>query len=166
MYIQLFCIFAKPFKHKMKLEDEIKQTKPFKNEIQKLVLNISVTSSWLNTILTEMLKPYEISAPQYNVLRILKDKYPDSYCNQEITARMIDKNSNATRIVDKLIVKGLVKRSENPGDRRAVEIVTTEKGLALLEQIDLLALNNNHQLNKFDLSKAKQMNDWLNELRG
>jgi DNA-binding MarR family transcriptional regulator len=150
----------------MKLEDEIKQTKPFKNEIQKLVLNISVTSSWLNTILTEMLKPYEISAPQYNVLRILKDKYPDSYCNQEITARMIDKNSNATRIVDKLIVKGLVKRSENPGDRRAVEIVTTEKGLALLEQIDLLALNNNHQLNKFDLSKAKQMNDWLNELRG
>jgi DNA-binding MarR family transcriptional regulator len=150
----------------MKLEDEIKQTKPFKNEIQKLVLNISVTSSWLNTILTEMLKPYEISAPQYNVLRILKGKYPDSYCNQEITARMIDKNSNATRIVDKLIVKGLVKRSENPGDRRAVEIVTTEKGLALLEQIDLLALNNNHQLNKFDLSKAKQMNDWLNELRG
>jgi DNA-binding MarR family transcriptional regulator len=150
----------------MKLEDEIKQTKPFKNEIQKLVLNISVTSSWLNTILTEMLKPYEISAPQYNVLRILKGKYPDSYCNQEITARMIDKNSNATRIVDKLIVKGLVKRSENPGDRRAVEIVITEKGLALLEQIDLLALNNNHQLNKFDLSKAKQMNDWLNELRG
>ena len=79
---------------------------------------------------------------------------------------MIDKNSNATRIVDKLIVKGLVKRSENPGDRRAVKIVITEKGLALLEQIDLLALNNNHQLNKFDLSKAKQMNDWLNELRG
>ena len=150
----------------MKLEDEIKQPKPFKNEIQKLVLNISVTSSWLNTILTEMLKPYEISAPQHNVLRILKGKYPDSYCNQEITARMIDKNSNATRIVDKLIVKGLVKRSENPGDRRAVEIVITEKGLALLEQIDLLALNNNHQLNKFDLSKAKQMNDWLNELRG
>ena len=79
----------------MKLEDEIKQTKPFKNELQKLILNISVTSSWLNTMFAEKLKPYDLSPPQYNVLRILKGKYPDCYCNQEITQRMIDKSSNA-----------------------------------------------------------------------
>jgi DNA-binding MarR family transcriptional regulator len=149
----------------MKLEDEIKQTKPFKSELQKLILNINFTSSWLNGLLSEMLKPYEITAHQFNVLRILKGRHPKSYCNQEITARMIDKNSNATRIVDKLIAKGLVKRSENPTDRRAVEIVISEKGLNLLQAIEASNFGHNDNLNKFDESKAKMMNAWLDELR-
>lgn len=150
----------------MKLEDEIKQTKPFKSEIQKLVLNISFTGSWLNSLSAEMLKPFDVSAPQYNVLRILRGKYPESYCNQEITGRMIDKNSNATRIVDKLIVKGLAKRSENPSDRRAVEIVITEKGIDLLKQIDINGFGNYLDLLKINEENAKQMNDWLDEMRG
>lgn len=150
----------------MKLEEELKQTKPFKSELQKLILNINFTSSWLNGIASEKLKPFDISAPQYNVLRILKGKYPESYCNQEITARMIDKNSNATRIVDKLIHKGLVKRSENPSDRRAVEIVITEQGLELLNQIDLSGFNANEFIIKLEESKAKLMNEWLDDLRG
>jgi DNA-binding MarR family transcriptional regulator len=113
-----------------------------------------------------MLKPFEITAPQYNVLRILKGRYPKSYCNQEITCRMLDKNSNATRIVDKLIIKGLVKRSENPSDRRAVEIIITEKGLDLLSKIDQTGFGGNDHRFKLEESKAKQMNDWLDELRG
>jgi DNA-binding MarR family transcriptional regulator len=154
-----------PIFEKMKLEEELKQTKPFKNEIQKLILNINFTSSWLNGIAAEKLKPFDISAPQYNVLRILKGRYPESYCNQEITARMIDKNSNATRIVDKLIAKSLVKRSENPSDRRAVEIFITDKGLALLEEINLSAFGSSDNFIQLDEIKAKQMNDWLDELR-
>lgn len=150
----------------MKLEEAIKQTKPFKSEIQKLIVNISFTSSWLNSIAAEMLKPYEISAAQYNVLRILKGKYPESYCNQEITARMIDKSSNATRIVDKLIVKGLAKRSENQSDRRAVEIVITEKGLILLENIEMNGFGEYIKIMKTDEKRAEQMNNWLDEMRG
>jgi len=152
--------------HSMKLEEEIKQTKPFKSEIQKLILNITFTSSWLNSLSTEMLKPFDISAPQYNVLRILKGKFPNSYCNQEITARMLDKNSNATRIVDKLVRKNLAQRSENPSDRRAVEIVITEKGLKLLDEIDLVGFNNYLDLVKIDENNARIMNDWLDSLRG
>ncbi len=150
----------------MKLEDEIKQTKPFNSEMQKLVLNISVTSSWLNSIIAEKLKPYDISPPQYNVLRILKGKYPECYCNQEITQRMIDKSSNATRIVDKLVDKRLVNRVEDRNDRRSVNIKITNKGIKLLEEIDKVPFSNNTKMKDFNEEKAKIMNEWLDELRG
>lgn len=149
----------------MKLEDELKQTKPFKNEMQKLVLNISVTSSWLNSIFVEKLKPFDISPPQYNVLRILKGKFPECYCNQEITQRMIDKSSNATRIVDKLVDKKLVSRTEDKSDRRLVNILITDKGIKLLNEIDKTPFSNNTKLKNFNEEKAKLMNEWLDELR-
>ena len=149
----------------MKLEDELKQTKPFKNEMQKLVLNISVTSSWLKSIFVEKLKPFDISPPQYNVLRILKGKFPECYCNQEITQRMIDKSSNATRIVDKLVDKKLVSRTEDKSDRRLVNILITDKGIKLLNEIDKTPFSNNTKLKNFNEEKAKLMNEWLDELR-
>ncbi len=149
----------------MKLEDELKQTKPFKNEMQKLVLNISVTSSWLNSIFVEKLKPFDISPPQYNVLRILKGKFPECYCNQEITQRMIDKSSNATRIVDKLVDKKLVSRTEDKSDSRLVNILITDKGIKLLNEIDKTPFSNNAKLKNFNEEKAKLMNEWLDELR-
>lgn len=149
----------------MKLEDEIKQTKPFKSEIQKLILNISVTSSWFNSIFAEKLKPYEISPPQYNVLRILKGKYPESYCNQDITQRMIDKSSNASRIVDKLVDKKLASRTEDKNDRRSVNIKITDKGLKLLETIEKAPTFNFSKIKEFNEEKARLMNEWLDELR-
>lgn len=150
----------------MKLEDELKQTKPFKSEMQKLVLNISVTSSWLNTIFSEKLKPYDLSPPQYNVLRILRGKHPDGYCNQEITQRMIDKSSNATRIVDKLVEKKMVTRSEDKSDRRLVNIKITDKGIKLLSEIDKTPYSDKTKMKEFNEEKAKLMNEWLDELRG
>ena len=149
----------------MKLEDEIKQTKPFKNELQKLILNISVTSSWLNTMFAEKLKPYDLSPPQYNVLRILKGKYPDCYCNQEITQRMIDKSSNATRIVDKLVEKKLVSKIIDSADRRLVNIKITDKGMALLVDIEKTPFKERIKMKNFNDQKAKLMNEWLDELR-
>lgn len=149
----------------MKLEEELKQNKPFKSEIQKLVLNISFTSSWLNSILAEKLKPYDITPSQYNVLRILKGKHPESYCNQEITQRMIDKSSNATRIVDKLVTKKLASRTEDKSDRRLVNIKITDKGIKLLADINKTSFTNNTKLKDFNEEKAKLMNEWLDELR-
>lgn len=150
----------------MKLENEIKQTKPFRSEIQKLMLNISFTSSWLNSQFTSLLKPYGISPPQYNVLRILKGKYPDSYCNQDITQRMIDKSSNATRIVDKLIEKKLASRNENNSDRRLVNIMITKNGLELLKVIEKNTQEQQFTFYGMNEEKAKLMNEWLDELRG
>jgi DNA-binding MarR family transcriptional regulator len=150
----------------MKLEDEIKQVKPFKSEMQKLVLNISVTSSWLNSVFSEKLKPFDLSPPQYNVLRILKGKHPDCYCNQEIAQRMIDKSSNATRIVDKLVEKKMVSRSEDKSDRRLVNIKITEKGIRILKEIDKTPFSDKTKMKDFNEAKAKLMNEWLDELRG
>ena len=149
----------------MKLEDEIKQTKPFKSEFQKLILNISVTSSWLNAVFAERLKPLGISPHQYNVLRILKGKHPAGYCNQEITGRMIDKSSNATRIVDKLVEKKLVIRNEHEADRRLVDIRITDKGINLLKEIEKRPVGDK-KMKVFNEEKARLMNEWLDEMRG
>jgi DNA-binding MarR family transcriptional regulator len=150
----------------MKLEDELSQTKPFKSEFQKLILNIAVTSSWLNSVFSERLKPFDITPHQYNVLRILKGKHPESYCNQEITRRMIDKSSNSTRIVDKLVEKMLAVRAENTCDRRQVDIKITDTGLYLLNEIDEAPFPESMTLMAFNEEKAKLMNEWLDEIRG
>jgi DNA-binding MarR family transcriptional regulator len=150
----------------MRFEDEIKQTKPFKSEVQKLILNIAFTNSWFNNILIEKLKAFDLSPQQFNVLRILKGRYPDSYCNQEITQRMLDKSSNVTRIVDKLLDKKLVSRCENACDRRAVDILLTETGLNLLNEIEAMPFFVNSNFQAFDEEKARLMNEWLDELRG
>lgn len=150
----------------MRLEDEIKQSKPFTNEFQKLFLNINVTNSWLNNIISEKLKPFKLTPHQYNVLRILKGKYPESYCNQEITQRMIDKSSNSTRIVDKLLKKNLVHRTENAIDRRLVSIKISDLGLILLTEINQTLLSVQLVFNGIDEEKARQMNDWLEKMRG
>lgn len=150
----------------MKLEDEIKQTKPFKSEYQKLMLNIAVTSSWFNANFTELLKPFEISQHQFNVLRILKGRHPESYCNQEIASRMIDKCSNSTRIVDKLLDKDLVERKVNLSDRRLVNVTISKKGLDLLNKMESSTIFSQLSNTNFDEAKAKQMNIWLDELRG
>ena len=150
----------------MKLEEEIKQTKPFNSEFQKLALNISFTSSWLNSIFSEHLKTFDITPHQYNVLRILRGRYPESYCNQEIAQRMIDKSSNSTRIVDKLIEKKMVSKIYDKIDRRLVNIKIIEKGLKLLEEIDKLGFTEIINMNNLTEERAKLMNEWLDELRG
>jgi DNA-binding MarR family transcriptional regulator len=149
----------------MKLEEALKQTKPFKSEFQKLVLNIHYTSSCLNAALAEILKPFDLSPHQYNVLRILKGKYPESYCNQDITSRMIDKNSNATRIVDKLVLKKMVSRNACDEDRRQVLIKITDAGLAILDEIDHKLNADSIALTSITEEEAKLVNACLERIR-
>jgi len=77
-----------------------------------------------------------LTIQQYNVLRILRGQFPNPIKVSDITERMLDKMSNASRLVDKLVAKKLVLRTECPSDRRAVDVVITEKGLELLKQLD------------------------------
>jgi DNA-binding MarR family transcriptional regulator len=121
----------------MKLEDEIKQTRKFATEHHKLLVNILYTSNWLRLMHTKSLKPFGISPEQYNVLRILRGQQPNCASNQMIMERMLDKSSNCSRIVDKLKEKKLVDRKENKNDRRQVDIAITEKGLAMLKEIEV-----------------------------
>jgi DNA-binding MarR family transcriptional regulator len=118
----------------MKIEEEICQQK-FSSENAKAVVNVLFTSSWLNNKINSVLKPYGLSAEQYNVLRILKGQYPKPATLGVVQERMLEKMSNATRLVDKLIAKGMVDRRQCPANRRAVDIVITTKGLQILEEI-------------------------------
>lgn len=118
----------------MKIEEAIKQKK-FKSEYQKLYINIIYTANWLNNESIKTLKPYGISPQQYNVLRILNGQYPNAISVNNIIDRMLDKNSNASRLVDKLKQKELVEREICSNDRRQVDIKITEKGIQLLDEI-------------------------------
>lgn len=149
----------------MKLEEEIKQKK-FKTEFQKLALNIIFTGNWLNSNSIKTFKPFGISPQQYNVLRILKGQYPNSISVNCIAERMLDKNSNASRLVDKLNVKGLIKRETCEHDRRQVDIAITDKGIKLLSQMEITSNEIDAKI-KSNLSEveAKQLNDFLDRIR-
>ncbi len=103
---------------------------------KKTVLNISYSSIWMKDEILTVLKPYDISIEQFNVLRILRGKNGEPTNLQDIQERMINKMSNTTRLVDKLILKGLVERFICKKNRRKVDIFITENGLNLLKEID------------------------------
>ena len=119
----------------MGLEEDVKQTK-FTNEHQKAMVNVLYTSSWLNNRNATYFKKYNISPEQFNVLRILRGSQPNPMRLADIAERMIEKNSNCTRLVEKLRQKELVDRQLCESNRRQVDISITFKGLKLLSEID------------------------------
>jgi len=149
----------------MNLEKAIKSTVPL-NPYTKSVLNIMYTSRLVEEKVAEMLKPFDLSMQQYNVLRILRGQKgkPANLCT--IQERMINKMSNTTRLVDKLIEKGLTERTVCEENRRKVEISITNKGLNLLTEIDPLTTANNHEIFKdFTLTELDSMNTLLDKLK-
>ena len=121
----------------MSIEADIKQTVPFKTPYHRVMVNLIYTTNWVVDSQMRLLKPFGLTLPQYNVLRILRGQYPNPVKVSDITERMLDKMSNASRLVDKLVAKKHVLRTECPSDRRAVDIVITDQGLALLKRLDV-----------------------------
>ena len=119
----------------MTLEDFIKPNSPITIS-KKTVLNILYTQNTLADKFNELLKPFDISNEQFNVLRILRGQKgkPANMC--VIQERMVAKTSNTTRLVDKLLLKNLVTREVCPDNRRKIEVQITQKGLDLLDQLD------------------------------
>lgn len=146
------------------LEQEIKQEK-FESEYHKTTVNILFTSSWLYNLNAGWLKPYGITPEQYNVLRILRGSHPRPLMLVEITCRMIDKSSNATRLVEKLRQKTHLKREICENNRRQVDISITDKGLTLLKKIDGEDPAWMERLGKISKTEAKELNRILDKLR-
>jgi len=149
----------------MPLEEAIKQTK-FESEFQKLVINVQFTSGWLHNLNTLRLKPFGVTPEQFNVLRILRGSHPKPLMLADITARMIDKSSNATRLVEKLRVKGFVKREICADNRRQVDIYITAKGLDHLARMDKEMDAFHHSLRTITKAEATELNRILDKLRG
>ena len=148
----------------MSIEQDIKQDK-FVSEHQKAAINILYTGSWLYNINAGFLKKYGITPEQFNVLRILRGQHPKAMMLAEITCRMIDKSSNATRLVEKLRQKGMVKREICEGNRRQVDISIAEKGMAMLKKLDTDGPGWVDTLKHISKSEAHELNRILDKLR-
>jgi len=149
----------------MKIEDEIKQPK-FKDPYQKAAINIFFTASWMNSLNTEVLKPFNISIQQFNILRILKGMYPEPVTVKLLTERMIDKMSNASRLVDKLHSKSFVERKSCPKDRRRVDIKITDLGLKTVDEASkALESGIDKRMKEISEKEAEQLSDLLDRIR-
>lgn len=149
----------------MGIEADIKQKK-FDTEYEKLAVNILYTASWIESSNLKRFKAHGITPQQFNVLRILRGSHPKKLMLNDIASRMIDKNSNATRLVEKLRNNGFVQREQCPDNRRQVDITITQKGLDLLAEIDK---GNDKWLKAFETlttEESRTVNNLLDKLRG
>jgi DNA-binding MarR family transcriptional regulator len=148
-----------------KIEEAIKQSE-FKDNYNKVVVNLLYTHSYLVSFQTAVLKPMDLSPEQYNVLRILRGQQGKPATIAAIQERMLNNMSNASRLVDKLKAKELVKREECPLNRRQVDVVITEKGLAILELLEPQINAINRKAIHLEDQELAVLNQLLDKLRG
>ncbi|MCC6371334.1 MAG: MarR family transcriptional regulator [Bacteroidia bacterium] len=149
----------------MRLEDEIHQ-KFFKTSQQKLAVNLIYTTNWVHNHYLVHFKNTELTMQQYNVMRILRGQHPTPCSLKVIKERMLDRMSDASRIVDKLVAKNFVIRNQCPNDRRSVNLLISEKGLAVLKEIDVIDDATVEMFKNLNPEETNQLNDLLDKLRG
>jgi len=115
------------------------------DDSKKIILNIIYTQNVITDKFNEIIKPYDLSSEQYNVLRILRGQKGSPANMSIIQERMLSKNSNTTRLIDKLLLKELVTREVCPNNRRKIEVLITNKGLELLKILDPKVAENENQ---------------------
>ncbi|HSZ85186.1 MAG TPA: MarR family transcriptional regulator [Puia sp.] len=147
----------------MSLEDDINQRK-FRNEHQKAAINLIYTSSWLNEQMKSFFDNYDITAQQFNILRILRGA-GEPLSTMQIRERMLDKMSDTSRIVDRLVKKEMVKKNIRKTDRRLVDVTITEKGKELLAELDSKDAEMDAILHGLDETDVKQINQLLDKMR-
>ena len=125
-------------------------------------MNIKYTSNWLDQIGAEILKPFNISEQQYNILRILRGADKEIMVNQ-VKERMIQKSPNSTRLMDKLNEKKLIVRSRCENDRRVVFVKISNKGLKLLDHIDMSEFD--AYMNRLSEDEARKLSELLDKIR-
>jgi DNA-binding MarR family transcriptional regulator len=147
-----------------KIEDEIQQKK-FKNAHQKAVINLIYTANWLQNKHQGFFKGFGITGQQFNILRILKGQHPKSISATAIKARLLDQNSDVSRLLDRLAAKNLITKTTCPNDKRASDVYITEQGLELLTQIE----NDQRDIDNVLLltsEEATQLSNLLDKSRG
>lgn len=149
----------------MSIENDIRQGRAFHSSHQKVAVNLMFTHGWLCAQQAEMLKPCGLTLQQYNVLRILRGQHPQAVTVNTIIERMLDRMSNASRLVDKLVDKGLATRTVCPNDRRAVDVKITDAGLNLLTELDARQTEWEQRLTSLSAEEAEQLSVLLDKLR-
>jgi DNA-binding MarR family transcriptional regulator len=149
----------------MQLEKEIHQVRPFRNDYHKARVNLIYSGKWVLQFVTDFLKPYKLTLQQYNILRILRGKYPEAITVTFIRDRMLDRMSDVSRLVEHLRKKELVVRTTAGSDRRRMDIIITEEGLTLLEEIEKENEQMDKRLATLDKQEVVQLNFLLDKFR-
>ncbi|HWZ34823.1 MAG TPA: MarR family transcriptional regulator [Mucilaginibacter sp.] len=148
----------------MRIDDEIHSK--FEDSYQKAVINISYTEGWLRNTFNCHFERHNLTQQQFNILRILRGQYPKPATVNLLKERMIDKMSDASRIVDRLVQKEMITRCTNNKDRRAVDIRISEKGLEVLDIMDKEFKTKDFVKNNLTAEEAGLLSDLLDKLRG
>jgi DNA-binding MarR family transcriptional regulator len=147
----------------MSIEEDINQ-RAFRNEYQKGIINLIYTYNWMNEKMKKAFDNEGVTAQQYNILRILRGA-GNPISTLQIRERMLDKMSDTSRIVDRLVLKGLAKKTICKDDKRLVDVSISPKGSKLLEKIDLLEDDMDAILGNLSEPEAKTLNKLLDKIR-
>ena len=150
----------------MEIEKEIKQTVKFTSEYHKMAVNLLYTASWIDIQHTRQLKQFGLTPQQFNLLRILRGQHPKPATINMLIDRMIDKSSNASRLVDRLLAKKFVARCTSENDKRSVNVSITPEGLEVLKQIDKQYHLLEAPMKNLTEKEAVLLNQLLDKLRG
>ena len=149
----------------MTLEKDISQ-RSFRNLNQKSMVNLIYTYHWVVEKIKDLLSAENITLQQYNILRILRGSFPEPLSTLQIRDRMLDKMSDTSRIVDRLVVKGLAQKNISKTDKRLVDVIITEEGKALLTKLDLHNEELDSIANALSQEEMNILNNLLDKLRG
>ncbi len=148
----------------MGIEKDIQQTR-FRNPQQKAAINLIYTLAWIRDKTKCIFDAEDITPQQFNILRILRGSFPEPLSTLQIRERMLEKMSDTSRIVDRLILKGLVKKLTCKNDRRLVDIIITDKGKKLLERLDARQDEIDGVLSNLSEKDANMLSDLLDKIR-
>jgi len=148
----------------MGIEQDIQQTR-FRNAHQKAAVNLLYTGGWLRDQMKVIFDREDVTAQQFNILRILRGSFPSPLSTLQIRERMLEKMSDTSRLVDRLLAKGLVKKIVCKTDRRLVDILITDKGKKLLQRLDQHEADMDAILCGLTDKEATQLSDLLDKLR-
>lgn len=149
----------------MGIDQDINQSK-FRNEYQKAGINLLFTYGWLMERTKEIFATEDITPQQFNILRILRGSFPQPLSTLQIRERMLDKMSDTSRIVDRLIAKGLVKKGVCKADRRLVDVMISDKGKKLLERLDKKQDELDNIIGNLSVKEAETLSELLDKIRG
>ena len=148
----------------MGIEKDIQQSK-FRNAYQKAAINLIFTTGWMRDRTKSIFEPEDITPQQFNILRILRGSFPEPLSTLQIRERMLEKMSDTSRIVDRLITKGLVKKVVCKKDRRLVDVIITDKGKKILEKFDARQDEMDAVLGKLSEKEAITLSELLDKIR-
>lgn len=147
----------------MTLEQDINQP-VFRTEYQKSIINLIYTFNWVNEKINRRFEPFDITQQQFNILRILRGA-GQPLSTLQIRQRMLDRMSDTSRIVDRLVKKGMVKKTVCREDRRLVDVMLTDKGKKLLQTMDGMNEEMDSIFKYLSEAEARQLNMLLDKIR-